>query len=697
MKPNVRLFTAIRGLVLPIYLSLSILAAVSSVRGQTGVYELDGGASTQDDQKYAATIAAQSGVYVFNTGELTLIEPTITKTGDSIDPTQSSQYGVNAGVLANTAGKVTINGGIITTNASYADGLCATGVGSYVGMTDGTITTTGVDAAGISLTYSATAELNNVNVTTQLISSPALGMDFGGGTYGITGGTFVTNGGASPDLYSIGTISVANATLTAHESPGAIINGPNAIYLSNCLLTGLTYGVELEQTSASSGTASLTVDGGTLTALAGDLVFLGPQSGALTADIVFEGGATVSTSTGNLVHATSHSTANFLADAETLAGSLVTDDSSTIAAVLQDGTSFTGKVNPQGSGTDGLAIDGNSTWNVKGASHLSSLINDGTMAFTSDGLAVDVSGAYHQASTGKLVVILDGTSAGTTYDQVTVGGKAALAGTLEVNTAGGFTPKIGETFDLITYGKEAGSFATLTSNSGLSFTIAYGAKAATITITGTATSKKRPTITTQPKSVAADPGAGVTFSVVAAGSGTLTYQWFRDGVEISGATSASYTIAKAATPDVGTYRVLVKNPAGRIASFAVTLALKATTVPTPVVSIGVLGDGEIVEGGEDGKVLFSRTGGLGGQLTVFYTTKGSAVNGADYVGTNGTALPGKIVIPAGTRSVNLKVKATGGAKTSSLEQVTLVLTDSPNANYALGSVNKAKLQLIDSQ
>ncbi|MEI6508716.1 MAG: FG-GAP-like repeat-containing protein, partial [Bacteroidota bacterium] len=47
-------------------------------------------------------------------------------------------------------------------------------------------------------------------------------------------------------------------------------------------------------------------------------------------------------------------------------------------------------------------------------------------------------------------------------------------------------------------------------------------------------------ITTQPQSADMCIGGAASFSVVAAGSGTLTYQWYKNGASISGATSATF-------------------------------------------------------------------------------------------------------------------------------------------------------------
>ena len=67
-----------------------------------------------------------------------------------------------------------------------------------------------------------------------------------------------------------------------------------------------------------------------------------------------------------------------------------------------------------------------------------------------------------------------------------------------------------------------------------------------------------PTIDVAPLSQVAWLGQPVTFSVSATGLG-MTYKWFKDGVEIPGATGTSYTLASVASGDAATYRVQVFN------------------------------------------------------------------------------------------------------------------------------------------
>jgi hypothetical protein len=70
-----------------------------------------------------------------------------------------------------------------------------------------------------------------------------------------------------------------------------------------------------------------------------------------------------------------------------------------------------------------------------------------------------------------------------------------------------------------------------------------------------------PSITTQPTSRTVSPGAHTTFTVVAAGSQTLTYQWYFDGTLIPGATASTYTVTNAQPANAGDYAVTVRNSA----------------------------------------------------------------------------------------------------------------------------------------
>jgi hypothetical protein len=94
--------------------------------------------------------------------------------------------------------------------------------------------------------------------------------------------------------------------------------------------------------------------------------------------------------------------------------------------------------------------------------------------------------------------------------------------------------------------------------------------------TPAAASLQAAAIVTQPAPQSAPSGSAANFSVNASGSG-LTYQWRRDGKDIAGATSASYTLNNVQPDDDGAvFTVEVKNGAGSVVSAGAALQV---TVP----------------------------------------------------------------------------------------------------------------------
>lgn len=91
-----------------------------------------------------------------------------------------------------------------------------------------------------------------------------------------------------------------------------------------------------------------------------------------------------------------------------------------------------------------------------------------------------------------------------------------------------------------------------------------------------------PAILTQPTDQTVTVGQTATFSVSASGTAPLSYQWQRNGVDIAGATSASYTTLATALADSGaTFRVIVSNAAGSATSSSATLTVSPVTSSLP--------------------------------------------------------------------------------------------------------------------
>jgi hypothetical protein len=118
-------------------------------------------------------------------------------------------------------------------------------------------------------------------------------------------------------------------------------------------------------------------------------------------------------------------------------------------------------------------------------------------------------------------------------------------------------------------------FDVVVSNSAGSVT----SSAATLTVD--ATTAVKPTIVTQPSNQTVTVGQTATFTVVAAGTPAPTYQWQKDGANISGATSATYVTPATGSNDSGTnFDVVVSNSAGNVTSNSATLTVNAAPSST---------------------------------------------------------------------------------------------------------------------
>ena len=75
-----------------------------------------------------------------------------------------------------------------------------------------------------------------------------------------------------------------------------------------------------------------------------------------------------------------------------------------------------------------------------------------------------------------------------------------------------------------------------------------------------------PTVSRDPSSVAVVEGQSGTLAVAAAGTAPLSYQWFFEGVPVSGRTSATLSFSRVSRTNEGNYRVVISNAYGMVTS-----------------------------------------------------------------------------------------------------------------------------------
>ena len=270
----------------------------------TASVEITSGDS-QSGQTYASTTADESALLISTSDEVTITNPTVTKTGDSDGGDNCNFYGLNAAVLVKDGSTTTITGGTITSDADGANGIFsyggnggqngASGDGTTVIVRDTKIVTTGDGSGGIMTTGGGTTYAYDLDVTTSGRSSAAIRTDRGGGTVYVDGGTYTSNGLGSPAIYSTAEIHVANATLVSNLSEGVCIEGLNSIELTDCDLTAnntkcngnATFldSIMIYQSmsgDADSGTSHFTMTGGSLTSKNGHVFHVTNTNAVIT-------------------------------------------------------------------------------------------------------------------------------------------------------------------------------------------------------------------------------------------------------------------------------------------------------------------------------------------------------------------------------------------------------------------------------
>lgn len=146
-----------------------------------------------------------------------------------------------------------------------------------------------------------------------------------------------------------------------------------------------------------------------------------------------------------------------------------------------------------------------------------------------------------------------------------------------------FATSLGSSLVYIDVGKD-GNLYYLQRNTSSLFKIVY-------------TDNSAPAIVGQPHDLSVSEGRPATFSVTATGSMPLHYQWQKNGINITNATSSSYTISNTQASDAGAFRVIVSNAFGNVSSNSAQLMItSANQVPKPTILTPA--EGALYRGGD---------------------------------------------------------------------------------------------------
>lgn len=196
-------------------------------------------------------------------------------------------------------------------------------------------------------------------------------------------------------------------------------------------------------------------------------------------------------------------------------------------------------------------------------------------------------------------------------------------------------------------------------------------------------------ITTQPVGQSALVGATVTFSVVASGSPSLSYQWVKGGSDISGETGASLVLNDVQTGAAGTYNVRVTNGAFTALSanavLTVTAAHNNDNFAAPAVLSGLTGglaSSNTVATGETGEPVHFNATTTSSAVWFAWTPP---VSGTGYIDTFGSAIDTAIAVYTGNSLDSLAFLAQNNDSVSTTQsRVVLPVTAGTTYRIAVG-------------
>ena len=185
----------------------------------------------------------------------------------------------------------------------------------------------------------------------------------------------------------------------------------------------------------------------------------------------------------------------------------------------------------------------------------------------------------------------------------------------------------------------------------------------------------RPAIQVEPVGKIANAGSLASFTVEASGNPTPTYQWRKNGIDLSGATSSTYQVS-ASSSVAGYYDVVVSNSAGSVTSSAALLSVAGVVSPVAPVANPDLAN-IVFNTATSIDVLLNDSDANGDPLTITAVTQG-AHGAVVFVGSSVTYTP--TLDYSGGDTFTYTISDGQGGESTGLVTVSIVPNEAPKAN-----------------
>lgn len=380
---------------------------------QTAKYTADQGTSaatietdgTYDAQTYTSTTADQNALRV-SYAYMSAAGDTFTKTGDATNTESSNQYGMNAALLVTHGGHGAFTKASITSSALGAPGAFGYSKGTYLNLTDSTVTTTGNNSPALETAEKAMMKVVNTTVSTSGYASPAMKVSQNGGMILAESSHFTTTGKDSHGAYVNGDVTLTNSSVNAQNTKAAVVRNNNTLSLENSTLEGnetgsVPYNIVLYADPSAIGTMGVqqfNATGSTLISHHGGMFLVTGTHNRITlkkTTLQQDPGLPILSALGNDgaygwgTPGANGGHVELIADEETLNGDIVVDTISDVNLTLRNNSVWTGAITiiPNAQGGEkyktnaDIFIGAGSVWNLTADSQATTVNNLGTINF----------------------------------------------------------------------------------------------------------------------------------------------------------------------------------------------------------------------------------------------------------------------------------------------------------------------------
>ena len=300
-----------------------------------------------EGEMVASTGTDENTIHV-SSGTLTVSGAAITRTSeDSSDGDRAYGYGVGAAVLV-TGGTAVISGSTVTTDSPGGTGLYAYGDGA-IRAADTVVDTIRAAAGGVHAAAGSMLRADNLNVHTRGERAGAL-LESGGAQALADGGSYLTEGAASPAAEVTGEVIVHGTQLTAAASEALRMSGGSTARLYDCTLSA----------AMAEGVWAVALDQGV-------------DSGSMLAAILEVNGGAIRGSGSGVLLGMCGGECSLTAIAQVLRGDAVLEGAAALTLYLTESSVWTGCVRAEEDAWVDVCLDENSSWVVTADSRIRSL------------------------------------------------------------------------------------------------------------------------------------------------------------------------------------------------------------------------------------------------------------------------------------------------------------------------------------